>query len=57
MSSEALKGIPQNGFVLGDPNAPVTLVEYIDLQCPICAAVRDDRAARRSSTSTSAPGS
>jgi protein-disulfide isomerase len=31
-----LKGIPQNGLVLGDPNAPVTLIEYVDLQCPIC---------------------
>jgi protein-disulfide isomerase len=31
-----LKGIPQNGLVLGQPNAPVTLVEYIDLQCPDC---------------------
>jgi protein-disulfide isomerase len=31
-----LKGIPQNGLVLGHPNAPVTLVEYIDLQCPVC---------------------
>lgn len=31
-----LKGIPQHGNVLGKPNAPVTMVQYIDLQCPIC---------------------
>jgi protein-disulfide isomerase len=29
-------GIPQNGNVLGDPNAPVTIEEYVDLQCPFC---------------------
>ncbi|WCB91903.1 hypothetical protein DSM104299_00581 [Baekduia alba] len=31
-----LRGIPQNGLVLGDPKAPVLLVEFADLQCPFC---------------------
>ena len=30
------KGIPQTGTTLGWPFAPVTLTEYIDLQCPVC---------------------
>jgi protein-disulfide isomerase len=31
-------GIPQSGTALGRPDAPVTLAEYGDLQCPYCAA-------------------
>jgi protein-disulfide isomerase len=31
-----LDGIPQSGNVLGKPAAPVTLVYYGDLECPIC---------------------
>ena len=30
------KGIPQNGFFLGSAFAPVQMVIYVDLQCPIC---------------------
>jgi protein-disulfide isomerase len=30
------KGIPQNGLKLGSPFAPVQMVMYIDLQCPVC---------------------
>src|SRR6266550_5286281 len=29
-------GIPQKGLVLGKPSAPVRMVIYIDLQCPLC---------------------
>jgi protein-disulfide isomerase len=32
----SLRGIPQDGSVLGSPDAPVTMVEYVDLQCPFC---------------------
>jgi protein-disulfide isomerase len=31
------RGIPEHGGVLGDPKAPLTVTEYADLQCPICA--------------------
>ena len=36
--TQLFKGIPQSGNVLGSPNAPVTMIEYIDLQCPACRA-------------------
>jgi protein-disulfide isomerase len=37
-----LAGIPQHGTVLGDPNAGVKVIEYADLQCPICADLAAD---------------
>jgi protein-disulfide isomerase len=36
-TESALRGIPQSGIALGSPNAPVTMVEFADLQCPFCA--------------------
>jgi len=34
--SNLIGGIPQSGNTLGDPNAPVTLKYFGDLECPIC---------------------
>lgn len=36
------EGIPQEGNVLGDPEAPVTIQEYVDLQCPFCQRFSQD---------------
>jgi protein-disulfide isomerase len=34
--SSLVGGIPQSGIVIGNPNAPVTLQYFADLECPIC---------------------
>ncbi|HEV7771467.1 MAG TPA: thioredoxin domain-containing protein [Solirubrobacterales bacterium] len=36
-ADQLLGGIPQEGLVLGDPKAKVVLIEFGDLQCPVCA--------------------
>jgi len=37
-----LAGVPQDGAILGSPQAPVTLVQFEDLQCPICRRYQVD---------------
>lgn len=37
-----LAGIPQDGLVLGDPSAAVTLIEFGDLQCPVCKGYAEE---------------
>jgi protein-disulfide isomerase len=37
-----LAGISQNGLVLGKPQAKVTLIEFGDLQCPVCRAFSEE---------------
>lgn len=34
-----LRGLGQRGLVLGDPRAAVSIIEYTDLDCPLCSRV------------------
>jgi protein-disulfide isomerase len=36
-AAKLVAGIPEHDGVLGDPKAPITITEYLDPQCPICA--------------------
>jgi protein-disulfide isomerase len=39
--SAELAGIPQSGRTIGNPNAPVTIQYFGDLECPICKQFSD----------------
>jgi len=41
-SSALFDGIPQNGTELGAKGAPVTFIQFEDLQCPICRSYQED---------------
>ena len=40
--SEMVSETPEGGFVMGNPNAPVKLVEYGSMTCPHCADFQED---------------
>lgn len=37
-----LAGIPQKGMILGKPSAKVRLIEFGDLQCPVCKGFAEE---------------
>ena len=38
---ELVKGIPQQGTLLGNPKAKVVMAQYEDIQCPVCKKYTD----------------
>ena len=41
-AAAAFEGIPAAGATVGEPDAPVEVVEYLDLQCPFCKIASEE---------------
>jgi protein-disulfide isomerase len=41
-SVDTTEGLGAVGYTLGDPNAPVTIVEYADFACPLCYQLKGE---------------
>jgi protein-disulfide isomerase len=39
---DELAGVPQNGMAIGEPQARVRLIEFGDLQCPVCKSYAEE---------------
>ncbi len=35
-------GVPERNGTLGDPDAPIEIIEYGDISCPVCAVASED---------------
>jgi protein-disulfide isomerase len=41
-TADLFEGIPQKGLTIGNPDAPVEVEEFLDLQCPVCKAFSEN---------------
>jgi protein-disulfide isomerase len=41
-TNSLLSGVQQENLVIGDPKAPVNLIEFGDLQCPVCKSYSEE---------------
>lgn len=42
LAEQVARGDAEDGFAIGDPDAPVTVVQWTDFTCPYCAAFARD---------------